>query len=484
VAEEVDKERVLLVNPNSMKPVVAPIALDYLACALKKSGFAVDVLDLCLITDFVEAINNYFASVQPLAIGFSIRNTDDTVFTSQDFFIPEFKQVIDHIKARTDAPLILGGSGFSIMPEAILRYCDLDLGIWGEGEYSLSLLVERLASNQDYGDVPALVYRSNNKFHRNPAKYLNLTEMAAPKREAVNNIRYFLEGGMGNVEDKRGCPGKCIYCADPLGKGSLLRLRSPQSVVEEMEALLALGIDYFHFCDNEFNLPESHAREVCLKMIERGLGEKVRWYAYCSPVPFCDDLAVLFRKAGCAGIDFGVDSGCDRMLRALGRDFTVDDIKRTAEVCHRQGIVFMYDLLLGGPGETRESLRETIEVMKRASPNRVGTTIGIRTFPGTKLAQMAQKEALLAQNPNLHGTIQGNEDFFFPIFYLSSALGAEASDYLAQLIGKDERFFFAATGDAEQNYNYNENTILVDAIKAGYRGAFWDILRRLAEGTD
>jgi hypothetical protein len=88
----------------------------------------------------------------------------------------------------------------------------------------------------------------------------------------------------------------------------------------------------------------------------------------------------------------------------------------------------------------------------------------------------------LTENPNLHGTVEGNDNFFAPLFYLSSALGPDAQGYLSDLIAGDERFFFGATGDADQNYNYNENTILVNAIKAGYRGAFWDILRRLAEG--
>ena len=126
-----------------------------------------------------------------------------------------------------------------------------------------------------------------------------------------------------------------------------------------------MGIDHLHFCDSEFNIPEDHARDICLELMRRGLGDKIRWYAYASPVPFSQELAALCRKAGCAGIDFGVDSGSDGMLRRLGREFSVADLSRTAEVCHHEGIVFMYDLLLGGPGETRESMRETIETMKR-----------------------------------------------------------------------------------------------------------------------
>jgi hypothetical protein len=476
-----DAKKVLLINPNQMKPPVAPIALDYLAHALRQNQFGVDILDLCLSADVAQAIDGYLAHNSPVAIGITLRNVDDSFIASQDFFVPKLKEITDRLKTRTSAPLILGGSGFSVMPEAILSYCDVDLGLWGEGEYSLPLLIAKIATNQEWRDVPGLVYRSNQGFHRNKPKYLKLSEFT-PGRDALDNHRYFVEGGMAGVEDKRGCAKGCIYCADPLGKGKQVRLRAPDSVADEIERLLELGIDHFHFCDGEFNMPEAHAREVCLKLIERGLGSKVRWYAYCSPAPFSDELANLCQRAGCAGLDFGADSGNDSVLRKLGRDFTSDDLRRAADACHRQGIVFMYDLLLGGPGESKKSLRETIELMKRISPSRVGAAMGIRIFAQTKLATLVRRQGPLTENPNLHGTVEGNDNFFAPLFYLSSALGPDAHGYLGGLIAGDERFFFGSTGDADQNYNYNENTILVNAIRAGYRGAFWDILRRLAEG--
>jgi radical SAM superfamily enzyme YgiQ (UPF0313 family) len=289
---------------------------------------------------------------------------------------------------------------------------------------------------------------------------------------------------MGNIETKRGCPKDCIYCVDPVGKGKKLRLRSPQSVSDEIEALLEMGIDHLHFCDSEFNIPEQHARDICLEMAARGLGDKLRWYTYATPAGFSQELAALFRKAGCIGVNFGVDSGCDNMLRSLGRDFSVEDLSQTADACRNEGIVSMFDLLLGGPGETRQSLRETIETMKRISPNRVGASLGIRVFPQTRLAEMVRKQGPLNENSSLHGSVSGNDSFFAPIYYISSDLSPDASEYLAQLVDGDDRFFFfGTTAGADKNYNYNDNTILSDAIKAGYRGAFWDILRRIGEGS-
>jgi len=474
-------EKALLVNPNRMKPAVAPLALDYLSSALMDHRFQVDILDLCFSLDWTQDIDHYFADNSPVVVGVSLRNTDDTSLGSQEFFIPKFKQISDYIKSRTLAPLILGGAGFSIMPEAILDYLELDLGIKGDGEHALPLLIKKLVSNQDYRSVPGLIYRTDGGFRHNSPSYTDLNNTLSRSRGAIDNQRYFVQGGMGNIETKRGCNKGCIYCADFLSKGKAFRLRSPNSVVDEIESLFIAGIDHFHFCDSEFNLPMTHAEDVCREIIRRGLGDKVRWYTYACPSPFGKEIATMFQKAGCAGINFGVDSGSDRMLRSLGRDFNTDDLKHTADICHKQGFIFMYDLLLGGPGETKETLRQTIEIMKQISPSRVGIALGVRIFPGTGLAGIVHEMGPTDKNPNLQGNVNDNAQFFAPIFYLSSSMGENASHYLAELIEGDERFLFMSPyKDGDMNYNYNENLLLVEAIQSGYRGAFWDILRRLS----
>lgn len=472
--------KVLLVNPNRMRPPVAPIALDYLASALADRGFEADILDLCFADDWASEIERCLTANDVAVVAFSIRNTDDTSLATRDFFIPVFKRMLDCLKTHTGAPIVLGGSGFSIMPQSILGYCDIDLGIWGEGEYALPLLVERIAANQVYDDVPGLIYRSQDGFHRNPPTYVDLESIPAPRRTLVDNRRYFAEGGMGGIETKRGCPKRCVYCADPLGKGDRTRLRAPASVADEIEALLDMGIDHLHLCDSEFNLPPDHAEAVCREIVRRGLGSRVRWYAYCSPAPFTVELADLFKQAGCAGINFGVDSADEGMLRSLGRDFTPADVERTVQICRDKGIVFMYDLLIGAPGETRETLRYTIDTMKRLSPHRVGANLGVRLWPGTALAESLGRQGRLDRNPGIHGT--PGEDMFEPVFFISPELGEDPVGYLSDVIGGDRRFLFMTGSAAGQNYNYNDNTLLSDAIRKGHRGAFWDILRRIDEG--
>ena len=477
--------RVLLVNPNRMKPPVTPIALDYLANSLGKHGIRVDVLDLCFQQHWQAAVDHYFTHNAVHAVGITLRNIDDTTFASREFFLPGFKEVTDYLRSKTDAPIIVGGSGFSIMPEDVLAYCGLDLGIVGDGEEALSLLVQRLAAGEDYTSIPGLVYRDAAAFKRNAPAWGSLNDREVHDRSAIDNRRYLAEGGMGSIETKRGCPGACIYCVDAPSKGHRLRCRSPQGVVDEMEALLAQGIDCLHVCDAEFNLPASHADDLCYEIMRRGLAGKIAWYAYASPVPFDGNTAALYRKAGCLGINFGVDSADDGILRALGRDFDIDDLRQTAAACHDQGLVFMYDLLLGGPGETKDSLSRTIHAMKLVSPHRVGAALGIRVFPGTGLAEMVLRSGPLEFNRNLHGAKDGNNSFFRPVFYLSADLGDEVPQYLDRLIDNDQRFLFMKPPRAgDMNYNYNDNSRLAEAISQGYRGAFWDILRRVSEPAD
>ncbi len=472
---------ITLVNANDMKPVVAPLAFEYIGACLREAGWEVDVLDLAFADDAEEAIAQHFRTCDPVAVGVTIRNTDDCYFASQTSCLPGAQDAVSRIKSHTDAPVILGGCGFSLMPIAIMTHCGVDYGIQGEGEVALPRLVRAIADGDEPTDIPGVIWRREGEFVRTPPEPPALDGLPLAERGTVDNARYFREGGMAGFETKRGCNRKCIYCADPVIKGREIRLRTPASVADELEALLRLGITHFHTCDSEFNNQYRHALAVCREIIDRGLGEKIRWYAYAIPRPFNHELAGTMKRAGCVGINFGADSGSARMLSALGRDFGPEDLLRTAKICRRQGIACMYDLLLGGPGETRESVGESIELMREASPDRVGVAAGIRIYPGTRLAEMVATQGEGAR-PALHGVTSGNESLAFPLFYVDPALGPEVYEYLADLVGDDERFFLPGGSQVERDYDYSDNELLVQAIADGERGAFWDILRRLQDG--
>jgi hypothetical protein len=125
-------------------------------------------------------------------------------------------------------------------------------------------------------------------------------------------------------------------------------------------------------------------------------------------------------------------------------------------------------------------VRESIEFVKDVNPDRAGAATGVRVYPQTALAEMVRRQGPMAENPNLRGAVTDNEEFLRPVFYLDERLGPEPADLVCDIIAGDERFFPPPRASTAVNYNYNDNRVLEEAIAAGERGAFWDILRRLA----
>ncbi len=465
---------IALVNPNRIVPPIAPIGLEYIAETLAAAGHRPELLDLCWEEHPDEAIARFFAGRDFGLAGISVRNTDDCSFGSRESFLPGHAAVVRCIRDHTDAPIVLGGVGFSIMPEAVLEACGGDAGIWGDGEFALADLADRMSGNRPWDDLPGLFVRCGDSWKRNPGSFRSPADLPPMSRGFADNRRYFREGGQAGVETKRGCPGRCIYCADPVAKGKTVRVRPPRAVAFELDRLLSLGIDHIHTCDSEFNIPADHAAAVCREIVRRGLGERLRWYAYCAPVPFTPELAGLMRRAGCAGINFGTDSGDDRMLESYRRNYRAEDILRSVRLCREAGIRVMLDLLIGGPGETRETVVRTVELMKKADPDRVGVAVGVRIYPGTEV------RTRVFDGDGRRG-LTGGDDLAKPVFFLEPGVAPFVFDLLEDLTRGDPRFLFFDPAKPESNYNYNANRVLSDAIRDGLRGAYWDILRRRAE---
>ncbi len=468
---------ILLVNPNRIQPPIAPLALEYLAYALEKNGFSVALADLCFSSDPQQALTTAIQEFAPSLIALTLRNSDDCFCATQHSFLPDIKAYVAVIRSVCSAPVIIGGAGFCTAPQAILAYTGADYGLVGDGEEALVQFLRLYKAKQPLQGVPGLIWREAEGFGANPPFYGEFGQEPLP-RDFLDNRRYFAAGGQGGLETKRGCPMKCIYCADPLSKGRRLRLRPPEVVAQEAWRLVAEGVDAIHLCDSEFNLPLAHAKDVCRAFIAAQLPDKWRFWAYLAPVPFDEELAKLLKQAGCVGVNFGADSGDPQMLRRLGRPYGPEDLRRTAQLCRRYGLHCMFDLLLGGPGETRESLQRTIALMKKIGPDCVGVSLGVRLYANTPLARFVQKQGVLADNRHLRGQLADNEHMAWPVYYLEAGLGEDIAAFVRELIGGDERFFFGWPEAGQTNYNYDDNAELMEAIQKGARGAYWDILRQ------
>jgi radical SAM superfamily enzyme YgiQ (UPF0313 family) len=475
-----------LINTNLMAPPIAPVGLEYLACAARQAGIEVHILDLCLADDPDQVLRNHFKTYTPQLVGLSLRNVDDCFWPSCQWFVPDIAQLVKQLRTLTHAPIVIGGIGYSVFPKQIVEFTNADFGIHGDGEQAVITLYREISHGKHWDQVPGLVWRQGETMITNaPAWPQPLT--VPPRRDMIDNHTYFIKGGQLGFETKRGCNRPCIYCADPLAKGTTVRLRDPEEVADEVETLQDQGIDVLHTCDAEFNIPDEHARDVCEAFIRRGLGNKIRWYAYLSVVPFDQDLARTMQRAGCVGIDFTTDAACAPMLKTYGQPYRPEDITRAVTLCRDHGMAVMTDMLIGGPGETPDTLAKTIRFMKQLRPDGIGTGLGIRIYPGTGMEALVREQGPLEHNPNIHRKYDGPIDLFQPTFYISEHLGPNPARLVKDLINSDPRFFepmeeipTGQTGHADsKDHNYNDNTELVEAITKGARGAYWDIMRKL-----
>jgi tryptophan 2-C-methyltransferase len=462
----------LLINANVVRPLVSPVGLEYVGEALVEAQIPVRVLDLSFEASWKASLRKQLAQEEPLFIGLSVRNTDDCSFVTKKSFLPWIGDIVTEIRKLSKSYIVLGGVGFSVMPEAVLETTGADFGIAGDGEEIAVALARRFNNNDPVFDLPNLVYRHQGRVVSNKRSNIDLVYLPVPRRRLFDNKRYEELGAMVGIETKRGCAQRCIFCADPVAKGSQVRLRTLSNVVQEFNDLLSQGVSWFHLSDSEFNQPINHAKEICQAIIEAGLANKLKWYCYCSPCPFDSELARLMVRAGCRGINFGVDSLCDAQLLRLGRNYSLKEIQSLVKILKEAKINYIFDLLIGGPGETAETVKISIQTVRELDIPLVGIAIGVRIYPNTPLG-----EAVAAGfgNEGLHS--ERNVALHHHSFYVSKYLGDNVSGFMRELVNDDPRFLSLVSPDETGSYNYAGDEKLFELIQAGARGAYWEIIR-------
>ena len=280
--------KVLLISPNieSLPDPVFPIGLAYLTTALKQTDIRYQVLDLCFVEDYDAAIVSALNRFAPDIIGLSLRNVDNVSYPKYVSYLPFYRKIVQTIRRHSRGLIVLGGSGFALIPESILAYLNADYGILGEGEYALIKFIQDLHENKrPHANQPSQIIN----YHPNIIE--NLNDFPIPDRTDFDNEAYLKWGGMGNIQTKRGCPFNCIYCTYPLIEGKTIRQRSPKLVCDEIETILQYGVRHLFFVDNEFNYPIDHAKAVCREIIDRNL--TVQWSCYANPQFVTPELVEL-----------------------------------------------------------------------------------------------------------------------------------------------------------------------------------------------
>jgi radical SAM superfamily enzyme YgiQ (UPF0313 family) len=403
--------RVLLISSNTerINMVTIPLGLGLVAGATRRAGHDVTFLDLLNEGDPDVAIRRAIEVARPHVIGISVRNIDDQNRDNPRFLLEQVKPVVHACRACTQAAIVLGGAGYSIFPEAALAYLGADLGVSGDGEVAFPALLECLRAGEDPSDIPGV--RVAGRPVEGERVFPGDLDSFPLWDEALESTSYAACPDLWiPIQGRRGCPNDCSYCSTASIQGRRIRARSPLPVVERVALLAQAGLRRFYFVDNSFNIPESHALEICRWLKELTSG--VAWRCILYPHRIREGLVRAMAEAGCAEVALGFESGSQRILREMNKRFTPDDVRATSEILAAHGIRRMGFLLLGGPGETRETVEESLAFAESLHLDLLKTTVGIRIYPGTPLARRAMEE----------GMISGEDDLLFPRFYLAPGL--------------------------------------------------------------
>lgn len=394
--------RVLLISANRerLPDPIFPLGLAYVAAAVLNAGYRVSVIDICFEKFSKLSLRRRVAAFRPDVIGLSLRNIDNAAYPRTVDYLASHRQVVNTLRGCSDAPIVLGGSGFSIMPDAYMQALNAQWGVRGEGEQSFVELLAALENGWDPGGIPGVISpaarpagASVRALH--PKRPLTWAYGLRPARHLFRYARYVRRGGMGNVQTKRGCVFRCSYCTYPLLEGHRFRARDARDVVDEIEALLRdYGEHPIFFVDSILNFPHGHVEAICEALLERRL--RVRWSCYATPVKLDRAQAALMARAGCDGIELGTDAVDDGQLKRLGKSFDADAAERANRYCQAAGLKVCQTLIFGAPGETELSIRTTCRALRRMNPTAVVAMTGVRLYPGTPLVQSLIEEGRIA----------------------------------------------------------------------------------------
>lgn len=395
--------KVLLVQSylGGGEPQVFPLGIACLKAAL--SGHEVRGFDTNVSARPFDELKETIKAFSPDAIGISLRNIDSTNKRKVVFYYEFLARIIDAVKEVSAAPIIVGGSGFSMFAKEIMAdEKRIDYGVFLEGERVLPELLKRL---DDPSKVKGIFYRKEGRLiYTGQPPQSEMDSLALPDRSVSDLNAYSAIPDSIGIETKRGCALKCIYCIYGFLNGNRYRLRDPRLIVDDIENVAKRGASSFTFVDSVFNLPKKHSEEICREMIRRGI--TLKWSGWFSEKGLDGDFVRLVKEAGCKKIILSPDGFSDSTLKELGKNVSKQEILKAYDVLKGiDGYEVCYNFFKNPPGQTLGafmSLAAFVVKAKREMKRRVHFEFNsMRVEPHTKLYEIALAEGVVQKGDNL-----------------------------------------------------------------------------------
>jgi len=375
-----------------------------------------------------------------LAAQISSERPDVVGVTSTTHNLVEARRAAETVKqAAPDTPVCLGGPHVEAFAERALALSCFDAAFRGESEYAFPAYLDTLANGGSLADVPGLIYRDGASVTANPpsAPISDLDGLPFPARDLVRPEDYCYVLGkratFTTLLTTRGCPYRCIFCSTPHGG---CRLRSPDNIVDEMEACLGHGSEEFHFIDDTFNIKPDRVRLVSEAILRRGL--QTQW-SFRGRVDRVDrESLALARKSGCVRIHYGIEAGTDEGLKALKKQITTAQAEAAIRLSREAGISTATYFIIGCPHErNRADVMRTIDFAVRVNPDFAMFNI-MAIYPHTELFDMAVEQGLVPSD--FWDEFVENPTPDFHMRFWSASLDAEELTELLRLAYR--KFYF------------------------------------------
>ncbi|MEG0517924.1 MAG: lipid biosynthesis B12-binding/radical SAM protein [Bacteroidales bacterium] len=447
--------RILFISANRHKEPypIYPLGTAYLKSYLLKNvpESIVEIAD-CNLSDNTDLVNR-IRTFKPHYIGISFRNVDGANSLDKRGFLPGYKEIVQTVRLASNAPVIIGGSGFSIFPIEFMKELGADYGIQGEGEGPLVQLIMNLEAGGNGSNLPAVLTADKTDYLSHRQYIKNIEAVFEPSLVSY----YWKQSGMLNIQTKRGCPNHCIYCSYPVIDGRCVRTMDiPQIVDNIVRIKKEHGADYLFFTDSVFNICNNYNEQLARALIKSNV--TISWGAYFSPSNLSEEQMKLYKASGLTHIEFGTESFCDQTLQSYGKQFTFSDILATSNLALKYNVYYAHFLILGGYGEGETELTHTIENSRYLQHTVLFPYIGMRIYPYTPLHKLAVEQ----------GVISAADTLVEPRYYLAKGFDLEKTRAAALATNKAWVF-------PDDPRNSLVNTL---RIKRNKKGPLWEYLRK------
>jgi radical SAM superfamily enzyme YgiQ (UPF0313 family) len=399
--------KILLINANRCQsPPVPPIGLEHIAGALERGGHETEIADLCFSGSPTKELDRKLNQFRPAIVGITVRNVDSALYHTNEFYLDGVKEIISYIKKRYRLKIIIGGSGVSVNPEAVLKYLQADYVIDGPAEEKINDLLEAIGAGRDTGRVLCGEYRFDRTCPRST--------------RGIDYKKYYEHGGLAGFQTHKGCSSSCVYC---LEANTNVSFRRSADVIAEIKGFVQAGYRRFHLCDSEFNEDLDYCLDFCGDLKREGLD--IDWAVYMKPANFNKRLFGLMKACGVSLITLTVDSWKKCPLY-------YSDIETAVFSARSDGMKVAVDFLAGFPYETEDALLSYLDMFRRLQPDSVGINTHIRLYEPLQITKVIMKDQSLKKN--LTGDTE-DSTLLKPVFYNQIGI-----DRLKELIGGDKMF--------------------------------------------